>query len=168
MLIDRLSNKENKDKIVEDIIQRQEDIDNGKDKFHLIIYPEGTTSNGLCMMEFKRGGFMSLKPIKPITVKYRGRNFHPTYEVLPFLVHTVLMLSSFYSRLEVQYLPIFVPNEYLFSKRKDLSNEKYMIVAEAVREIMEKASGIKRTNQSLKDKKEYLDLLRTPNRKSEF
>ena len=159
MLIDREASKENKDKIIEDIKQRQEDIENGKDKFHLIIYPEGTTSNGFCMMEFKRGGFAALKPVKPVCVKYRGKYFHPTYETLPFAVHTILLLCHLYSSLEIKYLPIFVPNENLYKNKKNLSDRKEMIFAESVREIMEKVSGIKRSTNSLEDKKEYLKIL---------
>jgi len=66
LLIDREASKENKNKIVDDIIQRQHNIENGKDKYSLIIYPEGTTSNGFGLMKFKRGAFMSGLPIKPI------------------------------------------------------------------------------------------------------
>mmetsp|Transcript_14241 Transcript_14241/g.15920 ORF Transcript_14241/g.15920 Transcript_14241/m.15920 type:complete len:278 (+) Transcript_14241:275-1108(+) len=158
--INRESTKETKDKIITDLIQRQEDIDSGKDKFPLIIFPEGTTSNGLKMMEFKRGAFEAMKPVKPISVKYRGHNFHPTYEVLPFPVHVILMLSQLYSSLELLYFPIFVPNDYMFKNTKfKLQESKSMVFAETVRTVIEENSGIEKSNTTVKDKKEYLELL---------
>ena len=160
LYIDRETNKDNKNKVVEDIIQRQEDLNNGKSKFPLLIFPEGTTSNGLSMMEFKRGAFVGINPIKPITVQYKGHNFHPTYEVLPFGVHVVLILSQLYTCLQLNYLPIFVPNEYLFKHTKlHLQGNKELIYAETIRTVMEESSGIKRSNTTLQDKKDYLEIL---------
>ena len=153
LYIDREAAKDNKNKVIEDLAKRQEDIDEGKDKFPLIIYPEGTTSNGLSMMEFKRGAFVSMKPVKPISVKYRGHNFHPTYEVLPFPVHLILMLSQSFSKLQILYYPIFVPNEYLFKNTKlSLNDSKEMVFAETIRNIIEENSGIKKSSTTLQGK----------------
>lgn len=157
--IDRESSKENKNKIIDDIVQRQEEIEDGKVKWHVVIFPEGTTSNGFRMMEFKRGGFVGMKPVKPMYIKYSGHNFHPSYEVLPFFVHVFLLCSQLWANIEVRFLPIFVPNDHLFKVKKNLASTKEMIFAESVREIIEESSGIKRSDESLKSKKEYLGVL---------
>ncbi|CAI2372873.1 unnamed protein product [Moneuplotes crassus] len=160
LYVDRETSKDNKDKIIQDIIQRQVLMEEGKDKFPLIIYPEGTTSNGFGMMEFKRGAFVSSKPIKPISVKYRGRNFHPTYEVLPFLSHFVLLHCQLFSSLEIQYFPIFVPNDYMYENTKfKFQDKKELVYGETIRKIIEDNSGIKRTDTTLKDKKQLLETL---------
>jgi lysophosphatidylcholine acyltransferase/lyso-PAF acetyltransferase len=157
--IDREASKENKNKIIEDIVQRQEEMEDGKIKFHVLIFPEGTTSNGYNMMEFKRGGFIAMKPVKPMYIKYSGNNIHPSWEVLPFAVHAFLFCSQLWARIEVRYLPIFVPNDHLLKAKKGLADTKEMIFAESVREIIEESSGIKRSDEGLKSKKEYLGIL---------
>ena len=155
LLINRDSSKEQKEKIIDDIVTRQEEIEEGKTKAPLLIFPEGTTTNGLYLTEFKRGAFVSSLPIKPVWVKYRGSYFHPTWETLPFIVHVVFLLSHFYSTLELIYMPIFVPNDYLYNKNKNLAKSKEMIYAETIREIMSKHSGLPKSENSIPEKLKY-------------
>lgn len=42
----------------------------------LLLFPEGTTSNGDSMLEFKRGAFLSGKPVRPVVLTYTG-SWHP-------------------------------------------------------------------------------------------
>ena len=50
----------------------------------LLVFPEGTTTNGTGVMEFKRGGFIQLLPVQPVCMEYFGRFFNPTMEIIPF------------------------------------------------------------------------------------
>ena len=159
LLINRESSKEQKEKIIDDIKERQMQIDEGKTKVPLLIFPEGTTTNGLYLTEFKRGAFAAFQPVKPVWVKYRGSYFHPTWETLPFVVHVVLLLSQFYSSLELIYMPIFVPNDYLFEQKKNLAKSKELVYAEAIREIMSKHSGLGKWDISIPEKLKYLEIL---------
>lgn len=43
----------------------------GKAK-HIVMYPEGTTSNGTCLLPFKEGAFITEFPVRPIVYKYFG------------------------------------------------------------------------------------------------
>lgn len=46
----------------------------------LLLFPEGTTSNGSCLLRFKTGVFASGVPVYPVTVKYNVRRFSPAFE----------------------------------------------------------------------------------------
>eukprot|EP00929_Paragymnodinium_shiwhaense_P070171 TRINITY_DN35522_c0_g1_i2.p1 TRINITY_DN35522_c0_g1~~TRINITY_DN35522_c0_g1_i2.p1 ORF type:complete len:569 (+),score=91.01 TRINITY_DN35522_c0_g1_i2:71-1708(+) len=38
----------------------------------LVLFPEGTTSSGRDLLEFKKGAFVSGKPVRPVVLKYTG------------------------------------------------------------------------------------------------
>lgn len=46
----------------------------------LLLFPEGTTSNGSCLLRFKTGVFAGGVPVHPVTVKYEARRFSPAFE----------------------------------------------------------------------------------------
>ena len=55
-------NKDNKRDMVQQIMQRQEEIEKGLYP-PLIFYAEGGTSNGNQLLQFKKGGFVALKSV---------------------------------------------------------------------------------------------------------
>ena len=63
IFIDRTS-KENRHLIMEKIEERQKLAEKGEAP-PLLIFPEGGTSNGECLLAFKSGAFASLRPVKP-------------------------------------------------------------------------------------------------------
>ena len=42
-----------------------------------MMFAEGGVSNGQNVSKFKRGAFMTLKPIKPMVIKYHWNNVMP-------------------------------------------------------------------------------------------
>lgn len=38
----------------------------------LVVFPEGTTSNGSSLLEFRKGAFVSGRPVRPVLLKYTG------------------------------------------------------------------------------------------------
>lgn len=46
----------------------------------LLLFPEGTTSNGSCLLRFKTGVFAGGVPVYPVTVKFDVRRFSPAFE----------------------------------------------------------------------------------------
>ena len=83
------------------------------------IYPEGGNSNAEMLMQFKRGAFASMLPVKPLALKYTYNTFAPTYDCVAFLVFLVMVGSSGGFHCEVIELPAFVPNEYLLKTHAD-------------------------------------------------
>lgn len=59
----------------------------------LLIYPEGTTSNGKICYLFKKGAFLAEKKIRPYTLTYSNGTVSPAWEVVQFLPYIILFLS---------------------------------------------------------------------------
>ena len=55
---------DSKRKVLELIMERQKLAVEGKAN-PIILFPEGATTNGKSMLEFKRGAFLSLLPVQP-------------------------------------------------------------------------------------------------------
>ncbi len=60
----------NKMYVIEEI-KRRTDPANGWPQ--LLIFPEGTTTNGCCLITFKPGGFIPGRPVQPVVVEYKNR-----------------------------------------------------------------------------------------------
>jgi hypothetical protein len=56
--------------MVQQLIERQELSESDPLIEPLIIFPEGTTSNGDYMIQFQKGAFVGLKSIYPKVIKY--------------------------------------------------------------------------------------------------
>jgi len=87
----------------------------------LLLFPEGTTSNGDDLLDFKKGAFLPGQPLRPVILCYTG-NWHPANvnfktgtngEIEPtsdaewysqFLGHMV-------HSLQIKVLPPYIPNE---------------------------------------------------------
>jgi 1-acyl-sn-glycerol-3-phosphate acyltransferase len=65
--------KESKALILKAISDRQEEYMAGKTKGQFMIYPEGSTSNGEYLLSFKKGAFISLLPVQPMTALSHGQ-----------------------------------------------------------------------------------------------
>jgi len=66
IFVNRSSNKD-KNNVLFRINKRiNENVENGN--FPIIVFPEGTISNGYSIIKFKRGAFMHDKPIKVLTM----------------------------------------------------------------------------------------------------
>ena len=70
ILIDRKSSVGRK-KALDQIAARPVNINFPK----LLIFPEGTTSRGDNLTQFKRGAFTSGLPVQPVVLKYPHRHF---------------------------------------------------------------------------------------------
>lgn len=66
---DKKDSKEVREKLISEIQDRQIKAEKGETK-PLGIYPEGATTNGTSLLEFKKGAFMSLRKVKPYVSQF--------------------------------------------------------------------------------------------------
>ena len=81
------------------------------------LFPEGATTNSSCMLRFKKGAFASLKPVKPIVLKYKQHFTNKimwTQDVVGFLKHQLVSGSYGMITVKVDFLPVFAPNDYFW------------------------------------------------------
>jgi len=109
----------------------------------VLIFPEGTCTNGKALITFKRGSFEPGVKLLPVCMQYNsrmnpasvGRNSH-----ILFLARVMMQWTN---KLHVQVLPVYTPSE------EDKADP--ILFAERVQTIMGEAMGIPQTRHSLAD-----------------
>eukprot|EP01100_Stratorugosa_tubuloviscum_P004025 TRINITY_DN198_c1_g1_i2.p1 TRINITY_DN198_c1_g1~~TRINITY_DN198_c1_g1_i2.p1 ORF type:complete len:363 (+),score=74.34 TRINITY_DN198_c1_g1_i2:1-1089(+) len=124
-------------------------------KRRIVIFPEGTTTNGQFLISFKSGAFVGGFPIQPILLKYRFNDFNLSWETIPLPYHLLRFISSWRNELEIIYLPVYIPS------KEEITNPK--LYAENIRKIMAKELKISMTNHTYQDKLEYHSQIRSGN-----
>ncbi|KAL6775996.1 PGA3 [Auxenochlorella protothecoides x Auxenochlorella symbiontica] len=135
--------------------QRMEDEAAGRtgvEKRPLLLFPEGTTSNGEYMLPFKTGAFLAGVPVQPVVIKYHRGTIWPTWETIPPLRHLFLLLCHPRHSVTFLELPVYVPNE---AEKADPK-----LYADNVRKMMMEHSGTKDTRATFEDKMRYLTMLK--------
>lgn len=74
---------------------------------NLIIFAEGTTSNGEGILSFKKGAFIVDSPLRIRSVKYKSR-IHPGFVMLETIPLLVGVLCNTYIEVEVLELNVAV------------------------------------------------------------
>jgi hypothetical protein len=98
--------------------------------------------------------------VTPIALKYRYSMLSPSWEVVPFFAQQIMQSCLFFSyKCEVNELPPFLPNEYLYQAHADKGSEKWEIFAWAVRDVMAKVGDFKKFETSFREKLEYETVL---------
>lgn len=89
-----------KEKTLEIIQNRIQSIEKKKIINPLMIFPEGTTTNGRNVMDFKKGAFEFLSPVRVSCLKYRSTNSDPAYVMVNGLNHIILNLLNLYNTVQ--------------------------------------------------------------------
>ncbi|KFK37356.1 hypothetical protein AALP_AA4G246100 [Arabis alpina] len=82
------------------------------DKFpRLLLFPEGTTTNGKVLISFQLGAFIPGYPIQPVVVRYPHVHFDQSWGNISLLMLMFRMFTQFHNFMEVEYLPVIYPND---------------------------------------------------------
>ena len=138
----------------------------------LIVFPEGTVTNGKYLLKFKRGRFIinysktflgpfqSLLPVKPIIIRTdQDPEVILSFCAIKLFYHQVISFSYFYHELTFEEIPIITPTEFMFLNYSHLGDEKWKIFAEVVREIYCEIARFKKSDKTFYDFLDYLSLL---------
>ncbi|KAL7117282.1 hypothetical protein ACP275_03G062300 [Erythranthe tilingii] len=77
----------------------------------MMLFPEGTTTNGDYLLPFKTGAFLAKAPVLPVILRYPYHRFSPAWDSISGVRHVVLLLSQFVNHIEVTRLPVYHPSE---------------------------------------------------------
>ena len=109
--IERAAGQEGRDKVVKYITDRQEKIEQDPDESSMLIYPEGTQTNGEFLCPFKRGAFQGMKTVIPLVMKFDASlSVKPQWDCVPFLSHAILCYCLSANTVTTWTLPPFKPN----------------------------------------------------------
>lgn len=121
----------------------------------LVIFPEGTTSNGTCLLSFKKGAFIPMQPVLPIVYTFpRSGSFIPTFESIFVSVYYWRLLSQPWNNLRCVILsPMSPPVD---SPRETAVHD----YARSVRNTMANSLNLPLVDMNYSDKIAYHDKLR--------
>eukprot|EP01117_Protostelium_nocturnum_P011921 TRINITY_DN4356_c0_g1_i3.p1 TRINITY_DN4356_c0_g1~~TRINITY_DN4356_c0_g1_i3.p1 ORF type:complete len:557 (+),score=121.33 TRINITY_DN4356_c0_g1_i3:487-2157(+) len=111
----------------------------------VLIFPEGTTTNGNGVIAFKAGAFHPGLPVQPIALKYPHGHFNPAWVPAgPGLRGLILrMLCQFSNSVEIHFLDVYEPNE---KEKKDP-----ILYGKNVRARIARELGVPTTEHSYED-----------------
>jgi len=154
--------KGDRNQVINQVIDKQNAINDGKDSSSLLIFAEGTTSNGSSVLPFKKGAFLSNLPVKPYLILLNNGELSLAMDVIEMLYHIFIVICNPYFTVTLMHFPVFCPNEYLYSKSifANEKKEKWEVYAEAVRDVMVKKGNLEKSDLTYEDKMAYLQFLR--------
>ncbi len=132
---------------------------NGETLSPLLIFPEGTVSSGKHLLQFKKGAFANLLPIKPVIVKSLDKDFDLSTGGYLQGPHYLRTLGYLYHRYEIIELPIIYPTESMYKRFEGKNKQQWEMYAETVRDIYAEIGGFEKSEMSLIDNIEYNNLL---------
>lgn len=101
----------------------------------LLIFPEGTTTDGSTLLKFRTGAFQPGLPVAPIILKYPFKNFNvASFHDRSIASSTFEMMCQFTNEIEITYLPVYTPSK---EEREDP-----ILYANNVRKYMSAQSGL--------------------------
>lgn len=111
----------------------------------IIIFPEGTCTNGKALITFKAGAFIPGVPVQPVILRYPNYLDTVTWTMngpggLALLWYS---LCQFYIRFQVEFLPVYTPS----AEEKDDPK----LYAESVRQLMANALALPCTEHTFED-----------------
>uniref|UniRef100_A0A6B2L2F7 EF-hand domain-containing protein n=1 Tax=Arcella intermedia TaxID=1963864 RepID=A0A6B2L2F7_9EUKA len=103
--------------------------------FPILIFPEGTTTNGKSLICFKIGAFSSGLPVQPVCLSYPNRycDVSWTMNAPNIFFQMIKMMSQFANYMKVDFLPPYYPNEQEKSDPQLYANNVRKLMAEKLR-----------------------------------
>nr|XP_033797322.1 lysophosphatidylcholine acyltransferase 2 isoform X3 [Geotrypetes seraphini] len=111
----------------------------------VLIFPEGTCSNRSCLITFKLGAFTPGVPVQPVLLRFPNKldTMTWTWQGPQFYQLFFMTICQLFTRIEVEFMPVYFPNEE--EKRDPL------LFANAVRSKMAEALGVPVTDHTYED-----------------
>jgi len=110
-----------------------------------LIFPEGTTTNGQVLIQFKLGAFCPGQPVQPVLLRYHWKHYNPGWcgKNSSLLMVFLRMMLQFKNSCEIEILEAYAPSE---AEQKDAK-----LYTENVRRHMALSLRIPTTEHSYDD-----------------
>lgn len=106
----------------------------------MLMFPEGTTTNGSALIRFKPGAFLAGVPVQPVLLRYPNKldTVRWTYKGTSWIKALWHTTSQFYTNMTIEFLPVYNPSQ----EEQDDPN----LYADNVQRLMAKALGVPATD----------------------
>lgn len=149
--------KEQRDNILKKIVERCKLVEEGK-MGPLLIFPEGTTTNGRALMKFKKGAFFAERPFHVYSVMYsKDPAFVPCYNLIHPGYSFFIFVSKFVNQVEYYRLDQPIDPLWILQKngRAPGQEDNWELIADETKKLMCFAFGFESDNSSFQEKKEF-------------
>lgn len=110
----------------------------------ILIFPEGTTSNGSYLLPFRTGAFAAGVPVQPIHLEFPFTRFNPSWESIGVRTHLLRFLAQPSHRATVTILKPLVPTD-----------DDIVEFANQARAAIARAGNLQITDMGYRDKHNY-------------
>ncbi|KAM9426259.1 lysophospholipid acyltransferase LPCAT4 [Pholidichthys leucotaenia] len=109
----------------------------------MLMFPEGTTTNGSVLIKFKPGAFVAGVPVQPVLLRYPNKldTVRWTYRGTTWLEALWHTTSQPYTNMTIEFLPVYNPSQ------EEKNNPS--LYADNVQKLMAKALGVPATDYVL-------------------
>ena len=153
--------EEDRERVKTEIHERVERFMKGDQLKPLLIFPEGTVSNGTELMTFKKGAFMHDTPIKIFAMRYDRdpTKVYGSISNIDGLLIMLILFSQTFNRLEIiefedNFDPYWVYDKYKTNKDDPAAWEH---VGEEVKQLIAAAGGFRCTGDSYRETKDFYE-----------
>eukprot|EP00798_Chlamydomonas_sp_ICE-L_P018151 gene18151-biopygen27100 len=95
----------------------------------MLVFPEGTTTNGRYLCKFKTGAFLAGAPVRPVAMHFLNQDYvSPSWESINIKRHIFIMMATLFHKVICYELPIYYPS--------DAEKQDPVLFAENVRQNM--------------------------------
>ncbi|XP_068331412.1 lysophospholipid acyltransferase LPEAT1-like isoform X3 [Pyrus communis] len=120
------------------VTERVKEAHQNKSAPPIMLFPEGTTTNGDFLLPFKTGAFLAKAPVLPVILRYPYHRFSPAWDSISGVRHVIFLLCQFVNHIEVTRLPVYYPSQeekddpklYASNVRRMMASEGNMTLAD--------------------------------------
>ncbi|KAL6212935.1 hypothetical protein ACLB2K_018150 [Fragaria x ananassa] len=120
------------------VTDRVREAHQNKSAPQIMLFPEGTTTNGDFLLPFKTGAFLAKAPVLPVILRYPYQRFSPAWDSISGVRHVIFLLCQFVNHIEVTRLPVYYPSQeekddpklYADNVRRLMASEGSMTLAD--------------------------------------
>ena len=94
------------------------------------VFPEGTTTNGRLLIQFRAGAFRLRCPVQPAFIRHSFCWFSPYWTLTAMPVHVISLLSQVYNDVHITLLPVHVPTAHEMDHPIEFANTVRAKIAE--------------------------------------
>ncbi|CAK7347687.1 unnamed protein product [Dovyalis caffra] len=113
----------------------------------MMLFPEGTTTNGDFLLPFKTGAFLATAPVRPVILRYPYQRFSLAWDSISGALHVFYLFCQFINHMEAIWLPVYYPSQ----EEKDDPK----LYASNVRQLMAREGNLKMSDIGLAEKRIY-------------
>ncbi|KAH7827185.1 putative lysophosphatidylcholine acyltransferase / lyso-PAF acetyltransferase [Monocercomonoides exilis] len=81
-----------------------------KGEYTPLVFAEGTTNNGTCLTRFRKGAFLSGKPVRPFILCYPHKHCCLNWDTNSVFDMIYSMLTQFYNNFRLEILDVYNPS----------------------------------------------------------